>query len=543
MRILLLFLISICGSAFYVHSNDASFLFKELVFRIDGKDIGSNNVPIYENLDVGVVDISGYLIEDGNVELGMEVVITDVDANRLLYSPDMLENTKLTVKEVPKLHFNINLNEDFREGGEYFIKIKIWDKKTNKSYSKHTSFIVTDAIRNENVYIDVRRLNVAGYKFYLNGDRLYKTNYIRVGDEMIIDMFFTDLEIEQNEDIVIVTEIIDEQNSVKMPLENEFVIADKNEEVKTVLIKNTLYDQRLKAGESYLYHMQFHNASRNQKLDMKFRIEVLNADWKTGSVKVAGVNMEIEKNREKTSGTPVLEIGDRIDFSLVGFPSRQRSDFGFGKIGGKIQVYNSDGEKVYYSRDLFSKNPLIVLKDDEPIQFTYVVPSSLAPNEKYSIELSLWDKYSEVYTIKKFGFKTTKEKLMPYGLQENLYLKCKFMESRVKPLAVYVNQNGYKIFTNSLKPLDEIELITAINLEDGKSPQHLIRYVELYNENGDLLIRDEEEIKDFLKGEIIASMIIPEEGIEYNRNYSLVAILEDGEQELMKVEYKFQIEK
>ncbi|MEZ4937472.1 MAG: hypothetical protein R2799_07745 [Crocinitomicaceae bacterium] len=542
MRFLILFLIALLGNAQIVKGNEASFFFDDLVYMIDGREVGSQLVPDYENLSVGVKGITGYLIEDGLVELGMEVVITDVNSNRLLYSPDMLENTKLNLEEVSQVHFDINLNEDFQKDEEYFIKIKMWDKKTKKSFSKHSSFKITDPLRNENVYVDVRRLNVAGYKFYINGDRLYTSNYIRLGDELVIDMFFKELEIEQDEDIVIITEMIDEQNSTKMILENDFVIKDKNEMIKSVLIKSLLYDTSLKPDESYIFHMQFHNASRNQKLDMKFRIVLMDSDWKVDAEKVPGVNMEVRLNNEPAKTNPVLEIGDRLDFELSGFWNKQRSDFGFGKIGGRLMVFDAQGKKVFHTKDVFSQNAVYVLNSEKTLAYKFVVPSTLLPNGKYTVELELWDKYSHASTQKKFIFKTSKEKIMPYGLNENLFLRCKFMEGKIRPVAVFVNQNGYKVFKNNLNASDEIELITSIELMNGQSSNNLMRYVELYDEKGELLIRDEEAIKDFQKGEIIASMIIPEEGIEYNRNYTLVAILEDGIEELMKVEYTFYIE-
>ena len=135
-----------------------------------------------------------------------------------------------------------------------------------------------------------------------------------------------------------------------------------------------------------------------------------------------------------------------------------------------------------------------------------------------------------------------KSKEMPFGLQENLFLKCKFMNSRVDPVSVYVSKNGYKFFNNNYNVLDAIDLITSVKFAKEEKPDKLVRYIELYDGKDQLLTTDEELIDDFTSGEIIASLVIPDAGIEFNRNYRLVAILRDGELELMKVEYTFYIE-
>lgn len=523
--------------------SESGFYFEDLVYMINGKDLGSDKVPVYENLDVGIKGLQGYLIEDGLVELGMEVVITDVNSNRLLYSPDMLVDSWLTQEEVKRVHFNIDLNEDFRQGEEYFIKIKIWDKNTQKSYSKHSSFTVSEAIKNEHVYIDVRRLKVGGYKFYLNADRVYKTNYIRLGDELVIDMFFKELEFEENEDIIILTEIIDEQNSKKLTLENEYVIADKTEDLKSVLIKTNVFNTSLIFGESYIFHMQFHNASRNQKLDLKYRFTLLDSGWQSEGVKVGGVSSEVQKNKEKCRSNPVLEIGDRLDFQIYGFEKKQRADFGFGKIGGELKVYDSDSKLVSKSRDVYAENGIYLLNEDRPIEFKYVVPSSLDVNEKYTLEFTIWDKYGNSYATRKFKFKTAKKSDLPFGLQDNLHLKCNFLSKRIQPISVYVSRNGYKTYANNLHTNDFIEMITSVSLAEDYKPKALERYTELYDEKGNLLIRDQEDMTDFRKGEVLASMQIPEFGVEFNRNYTLITLLKDGEEEVLKVEYKFYVER
>lgn len=543
MRLLLLITTSIFFSFLTLARGTGDFLFNELVYMVDGKDLNSNEVPIYENLSVRVDGIQGFLLEEGFSELGMEVVITDVNSNRFLYSPDMLVDTRLSEEDLKNVHFDINLNEDFKQGEEYFIKIKIWDKKTKKSFSKHSSFTVVEGLRNENLYIDVRRLKVAGCKLYLNSDRLYKSNRIRIGDELVVDLFFSEMDIEKGEDIIIISEIIDEQNSKKHRIENDFAIVDKTQLLKSVLIKNVMYNSDLKAGNSYIFHLQFHNASRNQKLDLKFRFTLLNADWQKEAEKVGSVSLDVDLNKEKTKSNPVVEIGDRLDLNLFGFENKQHSDFGFGKLGGKLIVRDGNDKVIHKTSDIFNLRGVQMIIEDEPVSFKYVIPSNLQPGGKYSIEILLWDKYSNAYASKKFSFKMAKTKELPFGLQDNVNLKCRFLGSRISPVSVYVSQNGYKIHTNNLKVNDEIEMITSVSVQDDYEPKSLTRITELHDEAGNVLMSDEEEMIDFKKGEVIASMIIPETGVEFNRSYYLFTILKDEEEELMKVEYKFYIEK
>ncbi len=520
----------------------ANFAFEDLIYMIDGKDLGTNEVPVYENINVGVKDIQGYLIEDEKVELGMEVVITDVNSNRLLFSPDMMEGIRLSEDEVKTVQFDLNLNEDFRKGEEYFIKIKVWDKRTSKSYSKHSSFKVVEGLRNDHVYIDVRRLNVAGYKFFLDRQRLYKSNYVRKGNEVVTDLFFTELEIEKGEDIVILTEIIDEQNSKTIKLKNEHLIEDKTEDLKSVLVRTFFDDENLIPGNSYIYNLQFHNASRNQKLDMKFRFNLLPINWEENGVKSGGIALESSKNKIKTKPNVTVEIGDRLDFTLLGFESKQLSDFGFGKIGGVLQVRDAKGKLFSSTKDLFSELGPYPLTQTDVLNFDYVIPSSLASGSKYTLEFKVWDKYSNAIIHKKFPFKTAKVKEMPFGLQENLFLKCKFMDSKLVPISVYVSKNGYKNHSNNLRPLDEIDLISSVELKESYQAKELTRQIELFDDQGNLLTHDEELMEGFSRGEVIASLVIPEAGIEFNRNYRLIAYLTDGDLELMRVEYTFYIE-
>lgn len=521
----------------------SEFKFDNLVYLLDGKDIGSNEIYQYENLNVLIQGLRGCVEVDGKIELGMEVVITDDNSNRLLYSPDMLVDIELQIEDIPQLQFNLNLTEDFLEGEEYFIKIKVWDKGNKRSYSKHSSFRIIPALRNENIYIDVRRLKLSGYQLYLNGDRLYKHNVMRKNDEVVVDLFFRDLKYEKGEDVIIITEIIDEQTSKKYKLEEDFILAEKSDELKSVLIKTDLNHPELKDGTEYVYHMQFHNASRNQKLDFKFTFTYYDNDWRTYSNKISGLGLKAQLNKEKAKSGEVVEVGDKLDFQIVDFKEKIVSDFGFGKIGAAYRLYDPTGKILYTTKDLYEDFGRFSLDLIKSINYEFKVPFDLEENSKYTLELILWDKYDNSTFTKKFSLKTAKRKDEPFGLTENIHLKFKHNVNKVDPVAVYVLKNDYRTEGNKFNVGDEISLITAINLNDASSKAGLKRIVQLVDPDGNLLSQDEEDIKDFAAGQIYADIAIPEFGVLFNKEYKLINILQQGETELFKTEFTFTITK
>ena len=455
------------------------FKFDELVYLIDGKDLGSNEIHQYENLDIRVKGLRGCIIVDGFVELGMEIVITDDQSNRLLYSPDMLVDTKLLPSEIKQLQFELNLSTDFQKGKEYFIKIKVWDKRNNRSYSKHSSFRIIESLRNDHVYIDVRRLKISGYKLYLNGDRLYKENVIRENDEVVIDLFFQDLKYEKGEDVVIITEVIDQQNSKKYKLQEDFAIVETSDDIKSVLVKTDMIQPELKHGKECIFHMQFHNASRNQKLDLKFTFVYYLSDWKKSSGKLIGLDLEMLLNKNETKSGVSVEVGDRLDFRVLDFQDKLTSDFGFCKVGAKLALYDGKGKLVFTSGDLYRDYGQFPIEAINSIDFDYTIPFDLEFNSKYIVELIVWDKYGDANFIKKVNFKTSKRKDYPFGMRENIHLSFMYNEAKIDPVSVHVIRNDYKFLGNEVKVRDELEVVTAFYFQSDFVPENRVRLVQL----------------------------------------------------------------
>lgn len=532
---ILLFLVcfSISGNA------QLNFSFEKLEFYFNNKKIAKSEVYLHENVDVKLSDIEGLLYIDGYASLGMEIVITDKNSNRLLFSPDMLSGVKLSEDDVQNLKFHLELTEEFKEGEEYFVKIKLWDKVGKRSHSKHASFKVKNSLKNQHAYIDVRRLKLSGYKVYLNGDRLYKTNYFRNQDDLVVDLFFYDFKYVKKDEVLVFTKIIDEQENKTYELSNEFALAEKSEKMTSILVRNRISHFNLLHGNEYIFHLQVHNSERNQKLDFKFKFVFQSDDWRRYELIKGKSQLGAFLNQEKIGNSPTVEIGDRFDFKLHGFQKHFQNDFGFGKIGANIALFNHSGELIFESHDLYKDFGVFSVKDFQFVEYNYTVPHYLKRNERFYFQFNVWDKYGNAYTTRRFDFKTAKKAAVLGGVNPNIDIN--FQSEKLDLIASYAFRNGYKEEGNYFKLGDELSVLTAYKIKDSVKLKNTIRYTKLFDAKGELLSIDEEEIEVLQGGEFESSIVIPEFGVSFGEKYRIVTLVKEADLEILRVEYTFVI--
>lgn len=138
----------------------------ESVFLTEGEDkVNTSEFTYGKTFEINFNDISGFNKEDGRVFPGLELVITSVKGDTVLYSEDLYAESK--GYDLPKLllQAKITAAKPIISNVDYSVKAHIWDKKGDATYTAKMKF---DVKPNEN--IKVESSNVTYNDIYLFSD-------------------------------------------------------------------------------------------------------------------------------------------------------------------------------------------------------------------------------------------------------------------------------------------------------------------------------------------------------------------------------------
>jgi hypothetical protein len=533
-----IFIISFCIASI---GFSQKFSFEKLVFQSEKIELKSRELPQLENLVVLVAGIKGFNIVEGQADLGLEVLVTDENEKEMMYSADMLEGIKVPIQDINNVEFNFNLTEEFIPGKSYFLKVRMWDKIENKEYTKETSIRVLEPIFNPNVKISDNGFHHMTNKIFLNKLRYFEGNLVHEGDELYVDLFFGDINIDKKTSVNYEVEIVDLKKGKSYSVENDVIVASKPEDLSNLNYSMIIQGEVLEYGEKYAFKMKFTIPSKQLSFEFEYQFLFQKAKWKSKSVSSKDAVFSSFVNREKVKENVVVYPGDRFDFEVLKLNNMLVQENGASRVGGAFVLYDAKGNKLSESDDFFAGFDQISSDQASEISLHYNVSSDFDQNSKYVIESILWDKFSNKYYSKKFAFKTAKLKDLPFGDELNPQITYHYDAKKVSPKSVYVLVNGYRSKDGIVSVGDEVVLKASCKKFEDVNTAGFKSLIQILDSEGKVINETFERAQNFEEGEIFATITIPSEGYELNKEVTLVAKLMDFNEVVMSAEYTFKV--
>lgn len=542
MRLLHLFFVLITIAA--ISGFSQGFGFQNLLFSSEGVQLKSRELPLFEKLDINLVGIHGYDPVDGAASLGMEVRLSDENDKELMYSADMFANQPIPLENVPYLDFNFGLGADFEVGKTYFLKVRLWDKNTKKEMEKETSLKVLPPLRNRNVEIEEKGFKSLDIKIYKNKSRYYNGNIVREGDEVYVDMYFEELELDKKVSADYQIGLQNMKTGEVIPIEQDVMVISDPTQLSNINYSMVLEGNNLKYGSIYRLVINLKIDALDSYFYMGYAFEYVKKGSEANTEVVPHKEYKVYINKEENNDTKrTLFPSDRIDIAIRNLNTLLKNENMTNSIGGELIIFDNRGKELNRSGDLFEGNQVVGSDVTSEITMNWMSTWDIAQNEIYTLKAVIWDKYSFKRFEYDIVFRGGKFKKKPYGLDKNSAIVFSHDANKIDPVATYVIRNGYNYYGNELNPGDEVFLKVSGIKKSGVDASNFESVVQIKDEQGVIITESSEDASKFEEGEFFSTISIPYSGEEIGKSFILVSKLMDGNKTVIGAEYKFKVVK
>ncbi len=519
------------------------FGFQNLIFSSEGVQLKSRELPKYEKLVINVVGIQGFVPIENVANLAMEVRVSDENDKEIVFSPDMFNKQPIPIENIPYLDFSFGLGEGFEVGKTYFIKVRLWDRNSNKEMTKETSVKVLPRLINKHVKIEEKVLSSLDVKVYLNKNRYFEGNYVREGDELYFDMFFEDIRLDKKVSMDYSVNLIEVETGKKYPVESDVMVISDPEQLGNMNYGIKMEGSNLIPGKKYQMEIGFKIDAIEAFFKATYSFVFLGKGSSSNKELIAHKEFQLYLNKEEISGKPTLFPGDRLDLAIRNLNTQLEQENMINSIGAEWVIFDSKGKEITRSTDLFVGNSNVGSDKTSEITLNWASTWDIEENQSYLLKAVIWDKFS----LKRFefdiNFKGGKFKKRPYGLEKNKNIKFFVDKNKIKPVATYVIRNGFPYDQNLLNPGDEVFLKVSGIKNEGVDTKDFKTIVQITDLNGKVLTENVEDSPNFTEGEIFSTITIPYSGEDIGKSFILVSKLMDGSKDVLKSEYTFKVVK
>lgn len=519
------------------------FGFSNLIFSSEGVELRSRELPKFENLVVNVAGIHGFTPVEGMASLGMEVHVTNSKNEQLMFSPDMFDKQEIPIEKVPLIDFNFDLVAKFEVGSTYFLKVRLWDRHSNKEMTKETSIKVLPPIQNKNIKTNAKVFELLTSRVYLNKNRYYDGNYVRKGDELYVDMFFDEIEFEGKVSMDYKVEVLNPKTNEVIPVEEDVMVLNDPTQLNNLNYSIVMDGQELQVGNTYEFHILFKVESLGAEFDLRYEFHYLDEGSIGNTEIVENENNLVFFNREKAPSKFSVKPGGRVDMEFRNLNSIFKNENNTNRIGGMLLLKDKKGNEITRSVDLFEERSQVSTDKTSEITMHWNASWDLEENQKYQLVGIVWDKYSKKKVVQEVDFKTEKIKDRPFGKDLNPSVKSFFDLNKVEPIAVYVLVNGYRFEGNELRPGDVVYLKISARKKEGVLADGFKTLIEVRDAQDQLLSENTDRSQNFTEGEVFATITVPYSGEEIGKTFKVIAKLTDFREEVFKAEYEFKVVK
>lgn len=159
---------------------------EEVRVSVDNITVSTNTFSYGEVINIDFKQVQGLKMENESVFPGMELYVINSAGDTLLGNSDLYSQYETGIKLSPLvLSANITAAKPIISGGEYKLHIRIWDKKTNGTY---TALFKFNVVKNSKINIQTLAGASCGevYLFSKNSGKVITDNKVKVNEDIYL---------------------------------------------------------------------------------------------------------------------------------------------------------------------------------------------------------------------------------------------------------------------------------------------------------------------------------------------------------------------
>ena len=158
---------------------------EEVYLTVDDKRTNRNSFIYGETFYLIFSNVTGLTSEGGNVFPGMKMIVLDKNGDTLMNTSNLIEKYSDGINYSPLLlSADLTVAAPLQSGGEFKMKVLIWDKKGDGKLNSEFDF---DVKANELINVDASNVSYEeAYIFSQGSDKVITDNKIRYNDNIYI---------------------------------------------------------------------------------------------------------------------------------------------------------------------------------------------------------------------------------------------------------------------------------------------------------------------------------------------------------------------
>lgn len=223
--------------------------------------------------------VSGFSIKDGKVLFGASMIIADAEGKEVLKYDDLFsENTEgYSTEDANKLNFTLAVGNPMVVGGNYFWRLRIWDKRGKNSLLAEMPFTVSQP--EDLVGVNTQTSGLKPEKVFVISNGSLKSTDVQVGQKLTLYFENVDGYALQPDSTVSVGAsmvVVDKEGNNVLEYSDVFEQnpAVSPEKVKSVSLYLIVGDP-MKVGETYLWKMILWDKNEPKSVESSLSLTVV----------------------------------------------------------------------------------------------------------------------------------------------------------------------------------------------------------------------------------------------------------------------------